>query len=181
MKRIAVIVGHNSKSQGAYSKELQTTEYMYYMKVVERLKELLGDKIDVYFRKPNSSYGAEMREVLARLNKIDYDYVLELHFNSASSSEIQGCECIAFYKSVKGLELAKNFNELISRDMNIKNRGIIKVNNSNQRGAYGIMKAKAPYVLVEPFFGSNAKAKDFSVDKMTNLLIQFIERNGAVC
>lgn len=175
IKKIAIIVGHNEKSQGAYSKALDMTEYCYYKKVADKLKEVMGDAIDVYTRKPNSTYGAEMREVLNELNKTNYSYVLELHFNSLSNTNVQGVECIAFHKSKVGLELSNKFNNLISKKMNIPNRGIIKVDNPNQRGAYGICKSKPPYVLIETFFGSNEKSKDFTVDKMVELLVEFIK------
>lgn len=172
--KIALVVGHNERSQGAYNSYVHKSEYEYYREIAKNLKNTLGDKIDIYIRTPNKTYGAEMREVLNRLNSMDYDYVLELHFNSASNVNVQGTECLAFHNSKIGLELANKFNELISKTMNIKNRGIIKITNSNQRGGYGICKAKQPYVLIEPFFCTNEKAKEFTIDKMTSLILKFI-------
>ncbi len=118
-----------------------------------------------------------MREVLARLksSKTPYKFILELHFNSVTDPRVQGVECLAYYKSKKGLELANKFNKLISSNMGIKDRGIIKIENSKQRGGYGICNTKPPYVLIEPFFGSNEKAKEFTVKKMAELIISFIE------
>lgn len=172
--KVAIVIGHNEKSQGAFCKYLGMYEYTYYVEVANKLKEKLGNMIDIYKRKPNTTYGAEMREVLSRLNKINYTYVLELHFNSLSNSKVQGVECIAFHNSKVGLNLADRFNHLISTEMGTPNRGIIKVNQSGQRGAYGICKSKPPYILVEPFFGSNEKSQLFTVDRMVDLLVRFI-------
>ena len=56
-------------------------------------------------------------------------------------------------------------------------RGLILVQDSKTRGAYGICKSKDTYILVEPFFGTNnEEALKFSVESdVVNLFIDFIK------
>ena len=56
-------------------------------------------------------------------------------------------------------------------------RGLILVQDSKTRGAYGICKSKDTYILVEPFFGSNnEESLKFSVESdVVNLFVDFIK------
>lgn len=172
---IALVIGHNKRSKGAFSNYVGMSEYNYWKEVSNKVKLELGSMVDVFERQPHQYYSTEMKEVVEKLHKKKYDYVLELHFNAAGSEQAQGCECLAYSKSVKGQELAKIFNSLVSARLNIKNRGIINITSSKDRGGYGIMRCKYPYVLIEPFFCTNEKAIGFTTDKLTEILIEFIK------
>ena len=56
-------------------------------------------------------------------------------------------------------------------------RGLILVQDSKTRGAYGICKSKDTYILIEPFFGSNnEESLKFSVESdVVNLFVDFIK------
>lgn len=176
MKKVALIVGHNPRSRGAYSPFLRKSEYEYYREVVDIINKI-DDTIDIYTREANENYIAEMKPVVAEINKYNYDYILELHFNSAIDRNTRGCLCLAHKNSFKGKNIAKTFNEKINKifGIPIKNGGLIEITDSSQRGAFGICKTFAPYVLIEPFFGSNEEARKFkNPETMANFILSFI-------
>ena len=200
--KVALIIGHNKRSKGAYS-QIVGSEYDYWKRIAEKIKTEIPALVDVYERKPNKAYIPEMNEVLKYLNKNDYKFCIELHFNSAGNEQANGCECLVYYKNTKAKELATNFmarlqnlfnskirnKENILKETKIVNkkeiitekkevtRGLIFVQDSKTRGGYGICNSKDTYILVEPFFGSNQdESLKFSVEKdVANLFINFIK------
>ena len=98
--KVALIIGHNQRSKGAYS-QIVGSEYDYWKRISEKLKTEIPALVDVYERKPNKAYIPEMNKVLEELNKNSYKFCLELHFNSADNSQANGCECLVYYKNNK--------------------------------------------------------------------------------
>lgn len=181
MNKVALIIGHNDRSRGAYSPIL-LSEFKYWKKIAEKIKGEIPEIIDVYERKPNKAYVPEMNEVLKELNKIDYEFCLELHFNSSLNRNANGCECLVYWKNEKAKELATDFMARLQNIFGSKirgNHGIIEIQDSKTRGGYGICNSKDTYILVEPFFGSNPdESLKFSVEKdVVNLFINFIKEN----
>ena len=181
MDKVALIIGHNSRSKGAYSIILGS-EYTYWKRIAEKIKTVIPQIVDVYERKANKCYTKEMNKVLEELNKNDYKFCLELHFNSSTNSQANGCECLVYYKNNNAKELATNFMARLQNVFGSKirnNHGIIEIQDSKTRGGYGICNSKDTYILVEPFFGSNPdESLKFSVEKdVVNLFINFIKEN----
>lgn len=179
--KVALIIGHNDRSRGAYS-QIVGSEYDYWKGIAEKIKTEIPELVDVYERKPNKFYVSEMEEVLKELNKNDYKTCLELHFNSSTNSQANGCECLVYYKNNKAKKLATNFMARLQNIFGSKirgNHGIIEIQDSKTRGGYGICNSKDTYILVEPFFGSNPdESLKFSVEKdVVNLFINFIKEN----
>ena len=204
MKKVALIIGHNKRSKGAFSMTVGD-EYSYWKNIAEKIKYEIPDIVDIYEREPNQNYVREMNKVLAELNKHNYDYCLELHFNSSLNRNANGCECLVYHKNEKAKELATNFMARLQNvfNINIRNkenilkeikvvngkelttekkettRGLILIQDSKTRGGYGICKSKDTYILVEPFFGSNNdESLKFSVEKdVVDLFVKFIKEN----
>ncbi len=202
MNKIALIIGHNVRSKGAYSGILGS-EYDYWKRIAEKIKTEIPESVDVYERKPNKYYTREMFEVLEELNKNDYKFCLELHFNAAQNEQANGCECLIYYKNNKAKELATNFmarlqykfgSKIRTKQNTLKQkviengkevekekiettRGLTLIQDSKIRGGYGICKSKDTYILVEPFFGSNPdESLKFSVEKdVIDLFVNFIK------
>ena len=179
--KVALIIGHNKRSKGAYS-QIVGSEYDYWKGIAEKIKTKIPELVDVYERKPNKFYVPEMEEVLKELNKNDYKTCLELHFNSSTNSQANGCECLVYYKNNNAKELATNFMARLQNIFGSKirgNHGIIEIQDSKVRGGYGICNSKDTYILVEPFFGSNQdESLKFSVEKdVVDLFINFIKEN----
>ena len=98
MDKVALIIGHNSRSKGAYSIILGS-EYTYWKRIAEKIKTVIPQIVDVYERKANKCYTKEMNEVLEELNKNDYKFCLELHFNASTDCKANGCECYIYHKN----------------------------------------------------------------------------------
>ena len=205
--KVALIIGHNDRSKGAYS-SVVGSEYDYWKKISEKIKTEIPLMVDVYERKPNQYYTREMFKVLEELNKNDYKFCMELHFNAAASKQANGCECLVYYGNNKAKELATDFmvrlqnkfgSKIRTKENVIKvtmqekridgktweeerketTRGLILVQDSKTRGGYGICNSKDTYILVEPFFGSNNdESLKFSVEKdVVDLFVNFIKEN----
>ena len=204
MNKVALIIGHNDRSRGAYSPIL-LSEFKYWKRIAEKIKGEIPEIVDVYERKPNKAYIPEMNEVLKELNKNDYKFCLELHFNGSINRDANGCECLVYWKNEKAKELATDFMARLQNvfGSNIRNKvnilkekkiingreeeterkeatkGITLIQDSNVRGGYGICKSKDTYILLEPFFGSNQdESLKFSVEKdVVSLFVNFIKEN----
>lgn len=181
MEKIALIIGHNARSKGAFSM-IVDSEFSYWKNIAEKIKSAIPDLVDVYERKPSTNYVAEMNDVLKELNKNDYKFCLELHFNSSLSPSAKGCECLVYYKNEKAKKLAIDLMARLQSKFKSTirgNRGLIEVQDSNTRGGYGICNSKDTYILIEPFFGSNIdEALRFSIVKdVVSLLVEFIKDN----
>lgn len=204
MKKVALIIGHNDRSRGAYSPIL-FSEFKYWKRIAEKIKGEIPEIIDVYERKPNKAYIPEMNEVLKELNKNDYKFCLELHFNGSLNRDANGCECLVYWKNEKAKELATDFMARLQNVFGIKIRnkvnilkekkiingketevekketakGIILIQDSNVRGGYGICKSKDTYILLEPFFGTNQdESLKFSIESdVVDLFVNFIKGN----
>nr|DAY42653.1 MAG TPA: Cell wall hydrolase autolysin [Caudoviricetes sp.] len=179
--KVALVIGHNQRSKGAYS-QIVGSEYDYWKRIAEKIKGEIPEFVDVYERKANKAYILEMNEVLNELNKINYKFCIELHFNSAENTQANGCECLVYYKNNEAKELATNFMAKLQNIFGSKirgNHGIIEIQDSKTRGGYGICNSKDTYILVEPFFGSNNdESLKFSVEKdVVDLFVNFIKEN----
>ena len=204
MNKVALVIGHNDRSRGAYSPIL-LSEFKYWKRIAEKIKGEIPEIIDVYERKPNKAYIPEMNEVLKELNRNDYKFCLELHFNGSLNRDANGCECLVYYGNNKAKELATDFmarlqnkfgskiriKENTLKEIKVVNgkelttekkettRGLILIQDSKTRGGYGICKSKDTYILIEPFFGSNNdESLKFSVEKdVVDLFVNFIKEN----
>ena len=202
--KVALIIGHNDRSRGAYSPIL-LSEFKYWKRIAEKIKGKIPEIIEVYERKPNKAYIPEMNEVLKELNKNDYKFCLELHFNASLNRDANGCECLVYWKNEKAKELAIDFmarlqnifGSSIRNKVNVlkekkiingketevekkeSTKGIILIQDSNIRGGYGICKSKDTYILLEPFFGTNQdESLKFSIESdVVDLFVNFIKKN----
>lgn len=176
MKKVALIIGHNKRSKGAFSMVVGS-EYDYWKLIAERIKYKIPEIVDIYEREPNQNYVREMNKVLVELNKHNYEYCLELHFNSALDSKANGCECLIYKGNEKAKELSTNFLARLQHKFNSKYRGVIEVSDSKSRGGYGICNSKDTYILTEAFFGSNVdEALKFSIfNDVVELFVNFIK------
>nr|DAS66779.1 MAG TPA: Cell wall hydrolase autolysin [Caudoviricetes sp.] len=176
MKKVALIIGHNKRSKGAFSM-IVGDEFGYWRNIAYKIKSTIPEMIDIYEREPNTNYVREMNKLLVELNKHNYEYCLELHFNSALDSKANGCECLIYKGNKKAKELSTNFMARLQNVFNSKVRGVIEMADSKTRGGYGICNSKDTYVLLEPFFGSNVdESLKFSVIKdVVEVFVNFIK------
>ena len=133
--KVALIIGHNKRSKGAYS-TIIGSEYDYWKRIAEKVKTEIPALVDVYERKPNQYYTREMFEVLEELNKNNYKFCMELHFNAAASEQANGCECLVYCGNNKAKELATDFMARLQNKFGSKIRtkeNVIKVTMQEKR------------------------------------------------
>ena len=172
--KIAICVGHNSRSKGAFSKFLNQTEFDYNKRVAGILKEISCHDIHIFYRKSQNSYNKEISELADQVNKHHFDLALELHFNSFNGIA-NGVEALYFHNSKVGLELATEFSKRISFVYDSLNRGAKPLTNDGQNGFGFVQKLKAPAIILEPFFGDNEEAIKFiNVQKYAETLNDWI-------
>ena len=159
MKKIAIIVGHNLKSQGAQSIEpINRSEFDFNSEVAALMVEKSSSydfDLKIFNRQNRGSYSKEIKEVYKKVDDWNADYSIELHFNSAvftvSGSEVltSGSPNSEHFATLVQNEFVKLFNRT-----GTSNRGV-KVRKKGSRGYLSLVSGKAPAIIVEPFFGSN--------------------------
>lgn len=150
--RIAFVVGHTEKDKGAYSPHLNISEWDFYNEVLEHIPNA-----NVFYHDPNiRSYTARIKNTAEKLNKINLDLVIEMHFNAATP-QAHGCETLYYYNSKTSRSYAKVFSETVYNWTGIKlrNNGLKALVNKHDRGFASVYYPNAPTILIEPFFGSN--------------------------
>lgn len=165
--KVAVVIGHNPHSKGAYSRYLKTTEYDYNAKVAEHLTGY-----HIYRRLPIGSYKKQIIHLAAQVNPKKYDLVIELHFNAFNASA-NGVETISFPKS-KSIAMGALYCDMIAKEYGTNKRGA-KVATSDARGLYFLQTINAPALILEPFFGDAPEALKFEdTEKYANLIKEWV-------
>ena len=155
MKKIAIIVGHNAKYQGAMG-NLGVSEYVLNTAIANILSIAFKDseyKIKVFHRLPIKSYTKQMNDLAKRVNKFNPDVALSLHFN-AGASKPKGHEVLYLHNSTKGLNYAKILDSEFDKYLPNKDRNLKPIYSKNERGGQLFYKIKAPVILAEPFFAN---------------------------
>jgi len=157
--KIAIIVGHRLKKQGAFSDYLFESEYQFNEKVANHLRGIA----DVYFREdtPFTTESYKRAQVLNKVNKGNYDLVLSLHFNSFHDENAHGCTALHYITNSRTKKLARKFVYLMNKEFGIRKRELIAISSKKQRGGQMVIGSKSDFVLLEPFFGSNPEACNF--------------------
>lgn len=157
--KVAVVIGHDKNSPGAYSPFLRESEYEYNSEVATHLNTVA----DIYERPLGGGYMTKMRKLAKILNPKKYDLVIELHFNNfdnKNNDEGEGCEAVIY----PGNEKSRKFGEIYCKDISeafgVDNRGV-KEHGKGERGYGFLFLINAPAVIVEPFFGDEDEALKF--------------------
>ena len=167
IKDVAIVIGHDWSSKGAFSYHIGLSEYDYNKKVAE----LIG--CDTFTHSPNFSYKNKMKATYSKLNH--YDLTLELHYNAAANANAQGAEALYFHTNMLGKEYAECFAQMVSSEYDIKNRGAKPLSNENQRGYWAVASGIPTGLILEPFFGTNEDARKFTdIHDYADLIKRFI-------
>ena len=163
MKRLAVIVGHNERSQGAVCQHAPLTgisEWAYNTDVASamvRLGDEHGLDVRVFYRDAHLSYSRQIAKVYKQeVDPWGADLSIELHFNGATSSQTRysvtlssGSDASLRFARRAQAAMARVFKRRANED-----RGVITRARA-ERGGWSLRAGKSPAILVEPFFGSN--------------------------
>lgn len=178
--KLGIIIGHTRKAKGAYSKTLGQSEYEYNSELAELMVKHSGTfGIDVLIetRDVGGIAGA-----YARMLKRKPAAIIELHFNAATALATGTETLYADSKDMAGVReviLAKMVNDAMVKALGLKDRGIKKLMPGG-RGYGNVAQTKnIPSILIEPFFGSNAKDSRSARDNKTRLAVGILSAVSA--
>lgn len=158
MRKIAIIIGHTSKSRGAIRIDTGETEYDFNGRIAKAISDLAEKSgifdVAIFRRNPSKGYGAQIKEVYSKADQWGAIATGELHFNSSATASASGCETLTSGSDMS-MKLAAAVNGSIVDAFGVKDRGIVK-RSAKDRGGASLHSGKAPAILFEPFFGSNA-------------------------
>ena len=152
--KIAIVVGHNARARGAVSVD-GTAEYDWNGELAALIQDHNEAAVRVFRRTFGGGYSAEIDRVYAEVNAWAADCSIELHFNGSASASAKGTKTLSSGTPGSMLlarEIHTRCHEVIER----KDRGI-EVRTRRQRGGRSLWVGRAPAIMTEPFFGSNAE------------------------
>lgn len=149
--KVALVIGHSEKSQGARNAIYGASEFEFMQKLAHDIEREwsehnMSDEIVVVYR--------ETYEKLPhQINALGVDLVVSLHAN-AYDARSSGCEMLYYHASERGKHIAGIFQDRVCGVIQNAYRGI-KPKHSEDRGGYLLRYTKAPCIICEPFFIDN--------------------------
>lgn len=152
MSKIALIVGHNARAQGAVRVTDGRTEYDWCGLLAMMIFALEPPRYRVIHRPPGMTYTGEIRTAYAAADQWGADATIELHFNSVANELATGTETLS--SGSKGsLRLAGAVQAAMVQTLGLRDRGV-KILGRKDRGGESLWVGRAPAILIEPYFGS---------------------------
>lgn len=152
-QKIAIVVGHNSKAQGATRVTDGRTEFDWNGELAELIREHDPKNIRVFRRERGGGYSAEIDRVYAAVDDWGAGCSIELHFNGSTNPKANGG--LTLSSGSKGsLELAALVRSAACKVLGNTDRGV-EIRGRHDRGGRSLWQGKAPAIMTEPYFGSN--------------------------
>lgn len=170
--KIAIVVGHTSKSQGAVRRADGVTEFAWNSDLANKIKQIGGETVGVFFRDPKLDGRAGILRAYRAADDWGADCVIELHFNSHGDPDAEGAETLTS-GSVSSRALCALLQSAMVRALDARDRGVKVRRKAGERGAISLLAGRAPAAIVEPFFGSNperAKIADARKDDLARAI-----------
>lgn len=167
MKKIALIIGHSAKNQGAVNDNSGVTEFMFNKPLAFMIATVLaeaGHHPIVMYRE--TSYTKLPLEV----NKTGADLAVSLHCNAFDDNP-HGSETLHYESSSRSKLLAQSIQTEVVNTLGLKDRGVKPrkydhVGKAGDRGGYLLRYTNMPCVISEAFFiDSDQSLKQATADK----------------
>lgn len=169
--KIAIVVGHTSKLQGAVRRADGVTEFVWNSDLADKIKQIGGETVGVFFRDPSLGGRAGILRAYRAADDWGADCAIGLHFNSHGDPDAEGAETLSS-GSVSSRALCDLLQSAMVRALDARDRGV-KVRKAGERGAISLLAGRAPAAIVEPYFGSNperAKIADARKDDLARAI-----------
>lgn len=153
LRKIALVVGHNAKSQGAVRVTDKMTEFAWNGTLAKDLQAIMPSRYIILYRDPAGGYAKEIDRVYAEANRINAAATIELHFNGAADPRATGTEVLSS-GTRNSMILCNGLQNAMLQSLKLRSRGV-KVLNKDMRGGRSLWAGRAPAALIEPYFGSN--------------------------
>lgn len=154
MSQIALVIGHNARSQGAFRVTDKRREYDWNSDLAAAIRDLAPGMYEIFRRPYNLGYTQEVRQTYAAVSAKGFRGSIELHFNGSASPISSGTETLTS-GTAGSFRLADLINPAMARALGLRNRGILH-RKRGERGAESLWAGTPPAILIEPYFGSNA-------------------------
>lgn len=165
--RIAIIVGHNARAQGATRVLDGRTEWDWNGQLAHMIKDHDPGRVHVLLRQGGGGYSREIDRVYGEADALKADCTIELHFNGSASAAANGGLTLSSGTS-GSLSLAAEVRARAAKALGNRDRGIRTVRRTD-RGGRSLWQGRAPAILTEPYFGTNASecmAADLHMDEL---------------
>jgi N-acetylmuramoyl-L-alanine amidase len=173
--KVGIVVGHNAVAKGARARApLSVDEFSWNDLIADEMVRLARPPLTVkkFHRQHLGSYSREIDEVYGRVDEFGADATVELHFNAATPAAT-GTETLSSGSS-GSMALAQSMQDAMLAALGRRDRGV-KLKSRTDRGGRSLHAGRAPAILVEPFFGSNAgdcrAAADLDVGGMAEMYL----------
>jgi N-acetylmuramoyl-L-alanine amidase len=175
MSKIAIVVGHNSRARGAVRVTDGVPEFEWNGHLAELIRLHDPANIRVFRREAGGGYSAEIDRVYAATDAWGAACTIELHFNAAADARANGG--LTLSSGTDGsLRLAREVRERCAAVLGNTDRGV-QVRGRHDRGGRSLWQGRAPAILTEPYFGSNA-AECMTADAAKDELAEAIYRGA---
>ena len=176
--KLAIVVGHNARSQGATRRDTGESEYSWngrLAKMIEAHAARSCVEVKTFRRTPGGGYSREIDRVYGQVDRWNADASIELHFNASENPRATGVETLSSGYS-RSLILAAHVQAAMVDALALRSRGV-KVRSKSQRGGRSLHAGRCPAVLVEPFFATSQKGLGASDEdaEMDELAASYIE------
>lgn len=152
--RIAIVIGHNARARGAIRVTDGVAEWDFNRRLAAAILDHAPGRYRIFHRPAGLSYTAEVREAYAAVDAWAPAASVELHFNAAGDPRATGTETLTS-GTAGSVRLADQMQHHIVRALGLRDRGL-KTLGRKDRGGESLWAGRAPAVLIEPYFGSNA-------------------------
>lgn len=172
-KKLAIVVGHNHRAQGAVRITDGVSEFVWNSKLASMIAAHAPDQIKVFFRQHGAGYSREVDKVYAQLDAWGANASVELHFNGIGNPKVHGGMTLSSGTS-GSMELAQHIQSHSVAALGVRDLGI-KVRGRKDRGGRSLHAGKAPAIMTEPFFGSNAddcRRADRHMDELAEAIVR---------
>ena len=153
-KKIAIVVGHNARAQGAVRSIDGMTEFKWNGHLAELIRAHDPRNIKIFNRVPGGGYSREIDRVYGEVDAWGADCSIELHFNGSVNPRSTGC--LTLTSGTRGSRsLARRVHDRVLTVMGNEDDGI-RARGRRDRGGRSLWQGRAPAIMTEPYFGSNA-------------------------
>lgn len=155
MNKIAIVIGHNARAQGAVRCTDGRTEFDWNGELAGLIRSHDETGVRVFRREAGGGYPAEIDRVYRETDLWGALCTVELHFNGSANPQANGCLMLS--SGTRGsMRLASAMQGGCVSALGNADRGV-RVIGRRDRGGRSLWQGRAPAVLIEPYFGSNAQ------------------------
>ena len=151
--KIAIVVGHNSVSKGAYRSIDGVPEFTWNADLAEMIRDHDPARIKVFHRlRIRGGYSAEVDRVYGQVNDWNATCSIELHFNGFAGPA-EGCLTLSS-GTPRSFALAREVQRRMLALMGNEDDGI-EVRRRHDRGGRSLWQGRSPAIMTEPYFAGN--------------------------